>query len=75
MALWNGCILHEPKLFEEFVARPNIEDFVLLGLIKCKEEKIRIDFANTFSALSQHFSKGDNRALIYLLGVLAKNFS
>ena len=84
MALWTGCVLYESKLFKEFVEWKNVDqasgikitdDFVLGGLLLCPEEKIRLDFQNTFSSLSQHFSTGDNSALIYLLGLLAKNFS
>ena len=57
LALWTGCILHEPTLFKEFTLwqNPNQEsaiktadDFVLGGLLFCPEEKIRLDFQNTF---------------------------
>ena len=74
MALWTGCVLHKPDMFEEFVSRKDTEDFVLGGLLFCPEEKINLDFQNTFSSLSKHFLESDNRALIYLLGLQAKNF-
>ena len=84
MALWTGCILHKPALFKEFTAWNNtdqgsdikdIQDFVLGGLLRCSEEKVRLDFSNTFKSLSIHFSTGDNSVLTFLLGLLAKNFS
>ena len=83
MALFTGCVLHKPDLFREFVdweninqasAIKNTNDLVLFGLLLCPEEKIRIDFQNTFLALSQHFSTGENSAMKYLLGLLGKNF-
>ena len=83
MALWTGCVLHKNELFRDFIAWQNVDqtsaikntnDFVLNGLLLCSEEKIRLDFQNTFLALSQHFSTGDNSALEYLLGVLGRNF-
>jgi len=84
MALWTGCILHKPALFKEFTAWNNTDqesnikdtqDFILGGLLRCTEEKVRLDFANTFKSLSIHFSSGDNSVLVFLLGLLAKNFS
>ena len=53
LALWTGCILHDPSLFKEFMlwknqnqdsAIKNADDFVLSGLLFCPEEKIRLDF-------------------------------
>ena len=53
MALWTGCVLHKPELFNDFVHWENINktspikntnDFVLYGLLICSEEKIRVDF-------------------------------
>ena len=83
MALWTGCILNKPELFNEFVdwknsdqtsAVKDVGDFILGGLLRCPEEKIRLDFKNTFSSLSIHFSTGSNSALVFLLGFLANNF-
>ena len=53
MALWTGCILHKPELFSEFETWTNsdqstdikdVGDFILGGLLRCPEEKIRLDF-------------------------------
>ena len=83
MALWTGCILHKPELFSEFETWTNsdqstdikdVGDFILGGLLRCPEEKIRLDFQNTFSSLSIHFSESDNSVLKFLLGLLAFNF-
>ena len=84
MALWTGCILYQPVLFKSFLAWENTDqssaiknsdDFVLGGLLLCPEEKLRLDYQNTFLSLSKHFSTGDNSALVYLLGLLGKNFA
>jgi len=83
MALWMGCVLHKPELFKQFIYWKNTKessaikctaDFVIVGILECPEEKIRMDFQNTFGALAKHFSTGDNSALVFLLGLLAKNF-
>ena len=83
MALWTGCVLHTPTLFKEYVAWTNpdqassiknTEDFILNGILFCSEEKIRTDFQNTFAAICSNSSSAENNALVYLLGVLAKNF-
>ena len=81
MALWIGCVLYNPELFNEFIQwnSKNLDtpenNFVLSGLLFCPEEKIRMDFQNTFASLSLHFSSGENSALSYFLGVVAGNFS
>ena len=44
------------------------------GLLFCKEEKIRLIFKHTFTALSKNFKKDDS-VLAYLLGLLGNNFT
>ena len=84
LALWTGCVLHQNSLFGEFMNWKNTEegskikdtkDFLLAGLLLCPEEKIRMDFANTFTALSNHQEIGEIGALTFLLTILAQNFS
>ena len=83
MALWMGCVLHQPELFKQFAAWKstnaassikNADEFILGGVLFCDEEKIRQDFCITFTALSRHFSAGEYSPLKYVLGLLAKNF-
>ena len=76
--------MHDAKLFEEFISWQNpdeessikdTKDFLLAGLLFCPVEKIRIDFHNTFSALSSHQDIGETGALKFLLKILAHNFN
>lgn len=59
MAIWVGACLYKPEIFDEFLKFQSddktVEDFVLSGLVACKETKIRQDFAQSFLALSKCF--------------------
>ena len=53
MALWMGCVLYKPELFKQFIYWKNTKessaikstaDFVIVGILECPEEKIRMDF-------------------------------
>ena len=50
------------------------EDFIMNGLLLCPEEKMRLDFNNTFAALCIKDQSSEHTALVYILGLLAKNF-
>ena len=56
MAIWVGSSLYKPELFEEFLAfkvgEQTVEDFILSGLIFCREDKIRQDFCQGILALA-----------------------
>ena len=51
--------MYKPEIFDEFLKFQSddktVEDFVLSGLVACKETKIRQDFAQSFLALSKCF--------------------
>ena len=59
MTIWVGSSLYKPELFNDFLAFKSgdstIEDFILSGLIYCREDKIRQDFCQGILALVKSF--------------------
>ena len=75
LALWSGCVVNKPELYNQFKAWKNQGDisdskeFILKGLLKCPEEKIRIDFQACFDKIVKQTT--DSSRCVFLLGLLA----
>jgi hypothetical protein len=77
LSLWVGCALHKNELFSDFLQTPNHDDFVLQGLLYCKQEKVREEFKQSLGVLSHKLLRAekDQSPLLYLLKLLSSNFS
>ena len=79
MSVWVGASLYKPELFNDFLnfkqGERTAEDFVLSGLVFCKEQKIRQDFCQSLLAMAKSFdSEKRQLAQSFFMGILGKNF-
>ena len=76
MSLWIGIVNFKPALFATFASFKGenkiavASDFIMHGVLYCKEEKIRQDFKTALSVLGRH-----SEALSFLIKILSANFS
>ena len=76
ISLWIGIVNYKPALFLTFAEYKSsnaiaiASDFIMHGILFCKEEKIRQDFKTALSILGRH-----NDALSFLIKILSANFS
>ena len=76
ISLWIGIVNYKPALFLTFAEYKSsnaiaiASDFIMQGILFCKEEKIRQDFKTALSILGRH-----NDALSFLIKILSANFS
>jgi len=76
MSLWVGIINYKPSLFGHFQAYEGSNkvqtatNFIIWGVLYCKEEKIRQDFKSALSAIGRH-----ENALSFLIKILSANFN
>lgn len=76
LSLWVGIVNYKPDLFTAFQAHSGINkiasasDFIMHGVLYCKEEKVRHDFKTALSVCGHH-----NTALSFLIKILSSNFS
>jgi hypothetical protein len=76
ISLWIGIVNYKPSLFSTFAEYKSsnkiaiASDFIMHGILFCKEEKIRQDFKTALSILGRH-----NDALSFLIKILSANFS
>lgn len=79
MSLWIGIVGYKPELFTDFETFKtdekikNADDFVMYGLLYCKENKIREDFKTAFSVVSHNIKT--EGSLSFLIKILSQNFS
>ena len=77
--MWVGASLYKPELFDEFKAfkhgSSTAEDFIMSGLVFCREDKIRQDFCQGLLALSKSIDQNTRQVTQqYFMGILGKNF-
>jgi hypothetical protein len=76
ISLWIGIVNYRPALFSTFAEYKSsntiaiASDFIMHGILFCKQEKIRQDFKTALSILGRH-----NDALSFLIKILSANFS
>ena len=76
LGLWIGIVNYKPALFSAFSVFKGgnkiaaASDFIMHGVLYCKEEKIRQDFKTALSVLGRH-----SEALSFLIKILSANFS
>jgi len=76
LSLWVGIVNYQPALFTAFQAHKgtnkitSASDFIMYGVLYCKEEKIRHDFKTALSVCGSH-----NTALSFLIKILSAHFS
>lgn len=66
LSLWVSCILHKNELINEFYqfkgesgsTIQTCDDFVLNGLLFCSQEKVREEFKQSLSSLSNKLLNG-----------------
>lgn len=83
LSLLVGCILHKNELLNSLYAFtsssiPSFEDFVLEGLLLCKQEKVREEFKQSLSCLAKsviNVTAVKELPLFYLLRLLSDKFS
>lgn len=82
LSLWVSCILHKNELINEFYqfkgeegsSVQTCDDLVLHGLLFCSQEKVREEFKQSLSSLSNKLLNGSQlkqTPLIYLLKLLS----
>lgn len=79
VTIWLGTTLYKPELFDEFKAfkkgEKTAEDFILNGLVFCREDKTRQDFYQGIAALSRAYEPSKRLSMIkYFMGILGANF-
>jgi hypothetical protein len=74
--MWNSCILYEPSLFADFLAKEGIEQLIMTGLLYCKEESIRQSFKDTMSDVAKCLLQVGDIEVAYgfFLRLLSKHF-
>jgi hypothetical protein len=76
MSLWVGIINYKPALFvsfQNYKGDNNIKDssdFLMHGVLYCKEEKIRQDFKTALAVVGRH-----SDALSFMIKILSAHFS
>jgi hypothetical protein len=76
MSLWVGIINYKPALFvsfQNYKADNDIKDssdFLMHGVLYCKEEKIRQDFKTALAVVGRH-----SDALSFMIKILSAHFS
>ncbi len=83
LSLLVGCILHKNELMNDFYnfsspTIPSFDQFVLEGLLLCKQEKVREEFKQSLSCLSKSVLNASvvrELPLFYLLRLLGDKFS
>ena len=81
LSLFVGIVLFKRENYGRFTGFQNAgsdvsnaEQLVLAGLL-CAEEKVRSDFGRTLTILSIYLNRGEQNALNFLLGTLARNLA
>lgn len=80
LSILAGILLYRKELYSKFVgfkssgSISDCEQLVLAGLLS-NEEKVRIDFKSCMTILACGMNKGEDNALIFLMGILARNFA
>ena len=75
-----GILLFRRSIYQRFIAFAsegqvkNTEDLILAGLLS-SEEKVRVDFLSSLRVIAVNVDDGENSALNFNLGVLARNFA
>ena len=75
-----GILLFRRSIYQRFIAFTsegqvkNTEDLILAGLLS-SEEKVRVDFLSSLRVIAVNVDDGENSALNFNLGVLARNFA
>lgn len=80
LALWVSCIMEKSDLVKTFFAHkdPTPEEFILSGLLFCKEARIRELFKETLSQLAHKVAreKGEQSNLLeFMLQLLSDKFT
>jgi len=76
MSLWVGIINYKPALFVSFQNYKgdndikDSSDFLMHGVLYCKEEKIRQDFKTALAVVGRH-----SDALSFMIKILSAHFS
>ena len=76
LSLWIGIVNYKPSLFNDFQtykgdnAIKTADEFLMHGILYCKEEKIRQDFKTALSALGKQ-----KAALSFMIKILSANFN
>lgn len=76
MSLWIEIVNFKPALLATFISFKGenkiayASDFIMHGVLYCKEEKIRQDFKTALSVLGRHVE-----AQSFLIKILSANFS
>lgn len=76
MSLWVGIINYKPALFvsfQNYIGDNDIKyssDFLMHGVLYCKEEKIRQDFKTALAVVGRH-----SGALSFMIKILSVHFS